>query len=956
MKVYAHPVRPERYPQFVRRGTRAVTREALGNEIQFSASRFVTVDPHTLQMVSIDNELDRYTVQHQIGKCFWLNWKNFMAENVSDLIRSIRERDLYLYGAWGYEPGNKADLATNTWGEFSLSDELHTLLTEQLGDHFFGYEMGEQDGRYIGAFVSREDSTSRPKTRVEQLKNFEHFFDKIAHDSHNRMTILCSLMMAHYYARSGYATLLSCEAAQGLPNSQMWYAFMRGASKQYGLLSCGNVSVWNRTGYKTYGPRFVSDVGDEGGPDQGTSLSLMRRILWNEYMYGCEFLGFENSWFVNDDSERHVLGVVTPDQAAAPGILSPVGAVQQYANRLIGEIGRPGVMHTPAAILMSPHAGWNPPRHLYTRHLYEVWGSIPYHAGDHQTHALFTMLYPGYENAGFYADETGFLTATPYGEMVDVLLSDAHQAVLDQYQLLVLVNGTPITFEVYDKLRRFVEQGGHLVVCASTVQEGAYALREYAPDYLSYFGLEQTGRTEIVTGTALYGGKAYPVQQLKLLTATPATGTTVEATVDGKPAVLTTAHGAGKVTVLLPEDGLEVRDEAPTADNKVNEPIAMPYDLTAFVKAYLGDCLERYILVNPTDRQLQYIVTVKDEHTLLLQVTNNSLTAHRFDVVSPLGVRSIRSILIEDDACQAEGYYQNGVMVDPTAVEGEGTYTISAGDVQLFEVTLEMALELQEESVPTAPARRVGVKLPAGCVSIRDFLQENPSLPDYFDSVLVDAAYLERMDETAIRQEAEALHRVGIKLAVDMTRLLNWFPDLAFDPGYPERCAESYARLDRILEKATCYDLQAVLLSTTTGPERMREYLPTLYRYVVEWVGDTVQVHFRNRTLQLNMEKAYETARQVPGMALAFDTSSALATGLDFAATAAAYPLTTLLLSAPTVSAVGKRYHAAAPIAGSGFEEEIRRMVDAAEDATMYLAADYRSWDEIYADYITLFD
>ncbi|MBQ9859194.1 MAG: hypothetical protein IJO76_00760 [Clostridia bacterium] len=958
MKAYRHYVDPKKYPRYEKRAAKAVTYDTMDNKVQFSASRFVTVDPATGRMVCIDNELDRYTVQHEIGRCFWLNWKDFLSENVDELIDAVRDRGLYLYGAWGYEPGAEANLATNTWGEFSVSERVHNRLMAELGDRFFGYEMGEQDGRYIGAFVSREDAAVHPKTRVEQCKNFERWHSRIAADSHNCMTVLCSSALVHYYARSGYATLLSCEAAQALPNPQMWYAFIRGASKQYGLLTSGNVSVWNLNSYKTYGPEFVPDAGERGSADSGTSLSLMRRILWNEYMYNCVFLGYENGWFCNDDSERHVLGLVTPEMAAQPGEISPIGEVQQYANRLINKLGYPGVMYTPVAVMTDTFAGWNPPRFLYTPKLYEVWGSIPYGAGDHQLHALFSMLYPGYENAGFYEDESGFLTATPYGELTDVLLSDADGAVLRRYPLMLVTNGTGITLEVYDKLRRFTEEGGHLVVCASALLQAAQTLSAYDEDYLTYFGLEQTGKTRSVSGFALYGGNTYPVKDLRLLSATLTADAVVEAMVEGQPALYTVTRGAGRVTVLLTEDGLEVADENPTPANLRNNPITRPYDLTPFVKAYLGDLYDRLALVKPTNRDLQYMVTVKEENTFMLQVVNNTYAAQKYDLTSPLGLSAAQRIPMEDGADKAVGYYPACVTVSDDPI-GEGAYTIAAGDVHLYTVTTDCGVELQAESNP-APTPSVGVKMPIGSRSIQDFLLETPSFDQYFDAVLVDATYVERTDLETVKKEADYLRRVGIKVAVDLTRLMNWFPDLSFHEKYPKILAESYKRLDLILEKVVQYPLEAVVVSTTPGPEHLRDYLPAVYRYIGEKLAGTEAILIcRNRGLTMPIATQYKAAVDTDGVELGWCTSAGISLrhnsphtpeeiGEDF-------PLRHLFLSAPTRTAAGNRQNGYAPIVGSGFEAEVAHSLSVVTDGLVYLAADYADWNEIYADYRLLF-
>ena len=76
----------------------------------------------------------------------------------------------------------------------------------------------------------------------------------------NRMSALISLSFGHYFAKEGNHTLLGAEAAQALPNSQIYYAFIRGAGKQFGVPWFGNASVFNRAwAYKRYDGEGESD-------------------------------------------------------------------------------------------------------------------------------------------------------------------------------------------------------------------------------------------------------------------------------------------------------------------------------------------------------------------------------------------------------------------------------------------------------------------------------------------------------------------------------------------------------------------------------------------------------------------------------------------------------------------------------------------------------------------------
>ena len=59
----------------------------------------------------------------------------------------------------------------------------------------------------------------------------------------------------------------------------------------------GNASVYNRFSWKSYDIESPNGLDKEGysyGPNAGTSLSLLRRLLYVEYLYNSDMLGYES--------------------------------------------------------------------------------------------------------------------------------------------------------------------------------------------------------------------------------------------------------------------------------------------------------------------------------------------------------------------------------------------------------------------------------------------------------------------------------------------------------------------------------------------------------------------------------------------------------------------------------------------------------------------------------------
>lgn len=435
--VYPHLMDPRIHPDYARRAVQPPSWDDFENQTQFVCLRgFGVVDN---KLVGFNEELEKFTVTHDLGRVVWPSYNTVFADNLGDLAQEIKRRNLWLFDPWGYVPGSGPG---DYWIQFEVPRATLSMLEETLGARWLGMDVGEQDGRYIGGYASQAFPVGGD--RMAQYLNFQRHFEKMGDDLGHRLSTLVSLNYGHYLIKEGTYTTIGAETAQALPNSQVYYAFIRGAGKQYGVPWFGNASVFNRWGWKTYGP-----PGKENGPTKGSSLNLLKRLLYSHILYNCVFVGFENSWF---DGEA----------------LSPIGRIQQSAQRWVREHGPVGVMHTPVALLVDFQAGWTFPRHLYTDHTYRVWGNLPYEEGDYFTESVLDLIYPGYQDASYFHDERGFLSPTPYGDIADVLLSDAALWNLRQYPLLIVAGDIAPSEELRDKLTEYVRGGGQVVITEAT--------------------------------------------------------------------------------------------------------------------------------------------------------------------------------------------------------------------------------------------------------------------------------------------------------------------------------------------------------------------------------------------------------------------------------------------------------------------------------------------------------
>jgi hypothetical protein len=454
---WTRPVVPEGHPLFASTDPKPVTRATLGYDLRFCGAR------------SIDaNSLRNFHDDYDFGDICWPHIgilpqrRDFGSDadyaaalrGLEERLIDVRDRGLVLWDIWGYVPNNEAGPTPR------VTPEHHEVLTRVLGDRFLGYDNGEQDGRYIGSYADRDSIVDRRSG----WDAFVKWDEGICNDGMNYMNATGSLNFSHYYGERGARTL-GLETAQGLPSDTLMFAFLRGASKQYGRLTTQATSIWSRFGYNMYNDRRTDGPNGYGlGPHKGCSLSLHKRLFLCSYLGGDSIVGSETSQFSGDTLEN-----------GAPE-LSPLGkqhlAIREWAQQHPDR----GVMYTPVAFMLDFYHGWNMPRHLYRGDKYTIWGKLPYEKGDYLIDNVFRMVWPGYEDCSYLRNERGFVCPTPFGDSFDVLTNRCHPDVLKQYTAVMLLGDVEMTPEAVANLSAFVEAGGDLLLDAKHAQAFPRAL------------------------------------------------------------------------------------------------------------------------------------------------------------------------------------------------------------------------------------------------------------------------------------------------------------------------------------------------------------------------------------------------------------------------------------------------------------------------------------------------
>ena len=268
------------------------------------------------------------------------------------------------------------------------------------------------------------------------------------------ISFFSALSTAHYNFENG-ARINIQEVGENLPNVQILAAFNRGAARQYDGSWGFDVSTWYWWTTNIY-PGCPSEDKIKMSISGGHSLQLLRKIYYYTYLSGADILHYEgSSWshFVADKSNSFQL--------------SPLGKVaKEVADFVFKKFPHRGEPYSPIAIMLDFYHGWVPPfyRGKNRRNWGGVWCGIPFGKREWMLDSLFKFLFPGCEYSGSPLDEKGYLTGTRFGDIFDVILSNAGFATLERYKCIILARDTKLSKETQNNLVKYVEKGRKLVV------------------------------------------------------------------------------------------------------------------------------------------------------------------------------------------------------------------------------------------------------------------------------------------------------------------------------------------------------------------------------------------------------------------------------------------------------------------------------------------------------------
>ena len=916
---FTHLLNPREHPDDARRYVKPPTWEVFGNQTHFAIMRgFQMKDGKLINYVK---DFELYTKAFNLGDVIWPGWRILTATNIPDMLHEMKMRNLYLFDIWGYLPGSSPN-------QFQLSEETSQLFESELGDKWLGMDMGEQAGRYILGYAKSMYPSSA--NRFEQYLHFHQHISKIENDLKNKMAALTVIPYAHYLLKEGFYTLIGSETAQESPNAQVFYVFNRGAGKQYGVPWWGNASVYNRWGWKTYG-----EAGKSSGPTKGTSLSLLKKLLYSHILYNCMIAGFESGWINNDK-------------------LTPLGQIQQSAHRWVKEWGSPGVLQTPIALMLDFYAGWINPS--YNGLLYRIWGNLPYGHGDYLTHNVLNLLYPGYQDASFFHDESGFITATPFGDAADALLSDAPIWSLKHYPVLVVAGELSGGIEINDKLQEYVEQGGALYITAGSLKNLPRGIGgiECGSKLMQF----SEGEEVVIRNRRIKEKYNFELAQLHT-----ANDVQTIVTIRGQKAVVTKKLGNGTVTVFASPFG---QSSVPAVSKTVvqieDEPLVNPYPMLEHVRIILESGFRNQQLFE-VGEGLSLITCCKGTGDYTLGILNNSWSQLPFNIRSHIGdVKMIKELPIDQSERVAIGYL-------PEKLEGKNVgannqNAIEGGSIRIFNVKVNESgvTQIPYKIPPSYPQDRL---LPLRAVeSIQTEILARPTFFQRFDGVVIDWKYLSQRKGSALEEEKRWLHLQKIKIWVDLTSGIDLFPDLRLVDNIEHEYQGSMKIINDVINKMGIIGSHNLIISLHTTVENNFTISNTwkdMQRSVIEICVNAkilnTMVYLRvndGNKLPHNLDDAIRFLNRVgmPNLRLALSTAELIASkkSPDVLDEKLKNIIGVWLVNSPKRDLTDRLWNPYSPIASSGYSEKIENLLRVSPDIPMISDVVFENHDQEYLE------
>ena len=762
-KIITDYVNPANYPEYNRRKFPTPTWLTFNNKVQFVGGRvlsdFQWENPDTKFGIAGERPVAPRWLEGY-GNVFWpgIRWfGNLQKDPQKDpafktAMKRMKEQGIYLFNVGGYGPGSPFK---GSFGMFRLPDNYRDALQTNFGEKFLGFDIGEQDGRYL--MVMNKTNSNNSPDRFQSYLNFHNYTERLSNDLGNKMTLLTVQWGSHYQAKNNNVYMIGAESQPKsyVTNNSVNYMMLRGAARTYGLTVFGNVSVFGSGINKRGSSKAYGKLDEKSGPTKGNSLNLMRRMMFSQYLYNCAMLGFEGGLF-----EHPFLSTQNE---------TPITEIQKQMYKFVQSNPRAGVMYAPVAVLQDFWSGWIPKGGFcpLTEGV-STFGTNKWDNGDWQTHFIIDKIFTDYDKNGEDPAEVGGHSDTPFGDMADGLLTDAPKEVLSQYGLIIFSGSVRESdTELKDKVDYYLNQGGNLILTAHAAQKIFPQWFNSDNSWIKVsnptikFNKGVGWSNDLEKSTNFVDSATFRIKDK--LTLAAGYKVLASSVINGieKPVIVRINVGKGSLVLDLSEFGL---------DSSAKQSKLLPS-----YSQLLNMELSKQQLFSVGNEHLSFITNRLDSLTYTVGVFNNSISEKNFKIDSKIG--NIQNISEMDltvgrkHIISSEGYWPE---LFQTNNGGANTSTtIMGGDVRFFKIRLTktpLANSVSPASLGYGiyPTNKF-IYFPSLNQAEQQILRWKTML-SHFEGIMVDWVELLAADKATISKNTSWLSLQNLKVVVDFSR------------------------------------------------------------------------------------------------------------------------------------------------------------------------------------------
>ena len=511
-------------------------------------------------------------------------------------------------------------------------------------------------------------------------------------------------------------------------------------------------------------------VANRLGPNYTKSYALNRQMLYLSWLHEARLFRWEEGEFTPKGKYPSPLGIFTAKAAAN-----------------IAKFGSPGPVQTPIAIVREFSNPWSQPQ-IYKggKITFAVAGETPfsiaegtaYTAGDYQMNGLVDFFYPHFLQTEVAYEQTMgedfALSPTPYGDSIDLLLSDVRPEALTRYGLLIWGGVPPVSPSVArDKLL------AHVMTNRGRVVLFGAAARSMFPELFA----DQAATLVPPGATITFGDRTFTeasdfmLEPLRDNLDKEKLSLKVLASVGDKPLIV---ECFGGLVLVLSDYGVnETELISPEKAKWSPDPLltGIPRKLLSHATQLLADEAARQMLFSVDNPSLHYVVTRPKKGEYLLGLFNDKLTSEAFSITSHIGeITAMEEIKFDDgkeglkSAAGGAAYAPAGLRDSPKLPLDYGLSDdkhIEGRDFRLFRIYVNESgvVDIPDIQYASRPANRVLAV--AGLEDIRQYLQGMSSFFQWFDGVKVDADAFLSLDDNWVAEQAHWLDRRGVRIVVD---------------------------------------------------------------------------------------------------------------------------------------------------------------------------------------------